>query len=93
MNNNLKEHLTNSFNENIVVVNGVEYINLNVFQSAISEIAILDSILATLVLKNNSEIVVYEEELINYMTQDKERVEVIFDDKTSQFIVREIKSE
>lgn len=77
---NLKDNIIKSFNKNIINVNGYEYVSLDVFQSAISELAVMESLLGTLVLKINEDVVISEEEAIDYMCKNNELVDIEFDD-------------
>ena len=77
---NLKDHIIKSFNKNIINVNGYEYVSLDVFQSAISELAVMESLLGTLVLKINEDVIILEEEAIDYMCKNNELIDIEFDD-------------
>lgn len=79
MEDKLKKHITESFNNNIAIVNGVEYVNINVFQAAVSELAILDCMLGALVYKTGEDISISEEEIIDFMSQYSDNVVSTFE--------------
>lgn len=79
---NLKNHIIKSFDKDIIVLNGKEYVSVDVFQSAISELAVMESLLGSLVLRLNKNISIKEEDAIDYMCKSNEKVDIEFIDGT-----------
>lgn len=76
----LREHIIKNFNKNIINLNGQEYVSVDVFQSAVSELAVIESLLGSLVLKLNENVTISEEEAIEYMCKYNELVNIEFHD-------------
>lgn len=76
----LKDHIVKTFNKNIINLNGQEYVSVDILQSAISELAVMESLLGTLVLKLNQDVSILEEEAINYICKYNELVDIEFKD-------------
>ena len=74
--NNLREQIVKSFNDNIINVNGKEYVSIDVFQSAVSELALLESLVGSVALKLNKDIFVSDEEAIEYITEKHDMVDI-----------------
>lgn len=88
---NLKDHIVEKFNKTIINVNGHEYVSVNVFQSAVSEVAVLESLLGSLALRLNEDIVISEDEAIEYMCKNNENVDIKFDNKNYIIKVKSVK--
>lgn len=87
MSEKLKEHLTNTFKENVINLNGLEYVSIDVFQQAVSELATLDCMLGAMAYKSG-EIRVKEEDVIDFMVNHSEKV--INDFQDGYFIIKTI---
>lgn len=74
----LKDEIVKNFNENIINVNGKEFVSIDVFQSAVSEIAVLESLLGTVALKLKKDIFISEDEAIEYITNKHEKVDISY---------------
>lgn len=77
---NLKNHIVKSFDKDIIILNGKEYVSVDVFQMAVSELAVMESLLGTLVLKLNKDVSIDEEEAIDYMCKLNEKINIEFSD-------------
>lgn len=76
---NLKEQISKSFNKNIINVNGHEYVSVDVFQTAVSEVAVLESLLGALVLRMKKDVAISEKEAMDYMCKNNEMVNIEFE--------------
>lgn len=74
----LKEQLIKSFDENIINLNGKEYVSIDVFQSAVSEIAVLESLIGSIALRFKKDIFISEEETIDYIIDKHEKVYITY---------------
>lgn len=78
--NNLKGEIVKNFRDNIINVNGKEYVSLDVFQTAVSEVAVLESLLGAIALKLKKDIFISENEAIEYMTTQHTNVNISYDE-------------
>jgi hypothetical protein len=76
--NNLRQHLKQEYKDHIVVVNDHEYVSIDVLQEAVYNLAMSDAVIGALVVKFGN-IEVSEEDIIDYMTEYTNNVEVKFD--------------
>lgn len=85
---NMKDSITESFNKNIITLNGIEYINVDVFQSAVSEVAVLESLLGSIAIKENKNFSVTEEEAIKYITDLNSKVDISYKDNAYNIVLK-----
>lgn len=78
--NDLKECLVDKFDKNIININGREYISIDVFQSAVSEIAVLESLLGSIALRSKNDIKISENEAIEFISEKHELVDISYTD-------------
>lgn len=79
MSGSFKEELVKSFSEHVINLNGKDYVGLEVFQSAVSEIALLESILGTIALKSKNELLVSDEETIEYISEKHDMIDILYE--------------
>lgn len=74
----LGQHLKREYKDHIVVVNDHEYVDIDVLKEAVYNLAISDAVIGALAMKFGN-IEVSEKDIIDYMTEYTDRVEVKFD--------------
>ena len=74
----LREHLNREYNEDIVVVNNKKYIPIELLENAVYNLALSDAVIGALAMKFGL-IEVSEDDIIDYMTEYTNNVEVKFD--------------
>lgn len=74
----LNKHLRNSFKDRLAIINGQEYISLDVLQEAVSELALSDAVIGAIGIKYGS-LDITDDEILNYI-ENQESVEIIYKD-------------
>jgi hypothetical protein len=74
----LRQHLKQEYKEHIVVVNDREFVSIDVLQEALYNLAISDAVIGALAMKFGN-IEVSEQDIIDYMTEYTDKVEVKMD--------------
>ncbi len=74
----LRQHLKQEYKEQIAVVNDKEYVSLDVLENALYNLAISDAVIGALAMKFGN-IEVSDKDIIDYMTEYTDKVEVRFD--------------
>jgi calcineurin-like phosphoesterase len=87
MENDLKQHLKEKFKENFVIINGNEFVSIDVLTEAVYNLAISDAVIGALALRYGN-IEVSNDDIINYMSEYSDRVEVKFEE--DKYIARRL---
>jgi calcineurin-like phosphoesterase len=87
MENDLKQHLKEKFKENLVIINGNEFVSIDVLTEAVYNLAISDAVIGALALRYGN-IEVSNDDIINYMSEYSDRVEVKFEE--DKYIARRL---
>lgn len=74
----LREHLSREYNSDVVVINDKKYIPIELLENAVYNLALSDAVIGTLAMKFGT-IEVSEDDIIDYMTEYTNNVEVKFD--------------
>lgn len=75
MSNNLENHLKEVYGDEIAIINGKEFVSLDIFKNSVYNLALSEAIIGVLVMKfGNFELT--EEEVIEYMSEYAESVAV-----------------
>lgn len=71
MGDKLQEHICSTLKDNIAIINGEEYIKVDVFQNVVQEYIMLDAILGS-ILEDGASIKISNESLIEYISSNKD---------------------
>lgn len=74
----LREHLSREYNSDVVVINDKKYIPIELLENAVYNLALSDAVIGALAMKFGT-IEVSEDDIIDYMTEYTNNVEVKFD--------------
>lgn len=76
---NFRKHLSEKFKNNMAIINGEEYVGMNVFLEAVAELATADAVLGCLALKLGT-FEITDKELMEFMTKNYDKVETTYKD-------------
>lgn len=83
----LREHLKTEYKKDMVVVNDIQYIPIDILENAVYNLALSDAVIGALAIKFGN-IEVSEEDIIDYMTEYTDSVEVKFDN--GKYVARRV---
>ena len=76
----LRQHLKQEYKENMAVINDKEYVSIDVFEDVLYNLALSDAVIGALVVKYGN-IELSDNDIMDYMTEYTNNVEVKFDKK------------
>lgn len=74
----LREHLKGSYKDNIAIINGHEYVSIDVLTEAVYNLAISDAVIGALAMRYGN-IEISSDDIIDFMAEYNDKVEVKFD--------------
>ena len=83
----LGEYLKEKYKDKLAIINGHEYVSIDVLTEAVYNLSISDSVIGTLALRYGN-IEVSSDDIINYMSEYNDKVEVKFD--KDKYVARRI---
>lgn len=83
----LGEHLKDRYKDKLAIINGQSFVSIDVLTEAVYNLAISDAVIGTLALRYGN-IEVSSDDIINYMSEYNDKVEVKFDE--DKYVARRI---
>lgn len=83
----LRKHLSESFKHKMAIINGEEYVSMDVFQESVSEIALADAVIGCIALKLGT-MTITDKELTDFMTKNYDKVETTY--KDGEYTIRRL---
>lgn len=83
----LRKHLNENFKHRMAIINGEEYVSMDVFQEAIAELALADAALGCITLKLGA-FKITDKELTEFMSKKCDSVETTY--KDGEYILKRL---
>lgn len=83
-----ERHVSDTYKDHIAIINGKEYIDMSVFQNAITEYVTLDALIGYLI-NRLGKFEITEEEMVNYISGQNSQTDVFFD--KGKYVLSKIK--